>query len=238
MIDALAALMMLPAEPSPAKIHADAYLGLSYQYVYRGVAERDDSPVARVGLAIQEQSGWFVDTWGARTEQREYSGYYNATLERQWEWDINAGISRAVNNDWVITLSHAWVERRHAEGFLTGDYREWRANVFYRDTLTWLVAYSDDYRASGEPSSAIEGELRLPFGEYPEWHAGAGRVNGVGGRKNQYEYGWLGCSGNIRPLQWRLRLYHSGNQANRVLGDDRAGRQWEFVLLLPWELLR
>lgn len=238
MIDALAALLLAPTDIRPGKIHADAYLGLSYQYVYRGIAERDDGPVTRAGLALQEQNGWFIDIWGARTEQRKTSGYYNVSFERQWEWDINAGISHALNNDWAVTLSHAWVERRHADGFLAGDYREWRTNLFYRDAMAWMVAYSDDYRSSGWPSSAIEGELQQPWGEYIDWQAGAGRVDGVGGRKTHYEYGWIGCSGDIRPLQWRLRLYHSGNQANRVLGEDRAGRQWEFVLLLPWELLR
>ena len=66
---------MIDLNALPTDLRVDAYVGLSYQYVYQGVAQRADDAVPRVGLSVQHRSGWFLDTWGARTDAWEYHHY-------------------------------------------------------------------------------------------------------------------------------------------------------------------
>ncbi|HVL01539.1 MAG TPA: hypothetical protein VM553_17095 [Dongiaceae bacterium] len=256
-----------------ADFSADAYVGLSYQYIYQGVAQRSDDAVARLGLSLQQRDGWFLDTWGGRTDTSRYDGgsneeggtsnYYAGSdyasryshdnddpLSRQWEWDFNAGYSDAIGDQWQWALSHAWIERQQDDE-PNQNYQEWRANLFFRDSMSLLLSYSDDYRHTGWSAFTAEWGLLLPMGAYVDFDAGAGWVDGIGGRDNYYGYGWLGLSGELTgdkrssaaqgkifgPLQWRVRCYHSGSAADKVLGEDRAGTQWEILFAIPLHLL-
>jgi hypothetical protein len=186
-----------------------------------------------------------------------YSGYHSGDTEQsdgdyllseQWEWDFNAGYSQVVDDNWQWTLSHAWIERERAKGNSDQDYQEWRVNLFFRDYLSVLFAYSDDYRGAGWPAYTTEWAWSVPLGSYVDFDLGAGWTDGIGGRDNQYGYGWLGVGGDLawgwkpkqgllqQPPQWRVRCYHSGSAADTVLGENRAGTQWEILLTVPLRL--
>ena len=228
---------MIDLNALPTDLRVDAYVGLSYQYVYQGVAQRADDAVPRVGLSVQHRSGWFLDTWGARTDAWEYHHYGSFELADAAEWDLNLGYSHAIDEDWQWALSHAWIERDQDADNPYGDYREWRANLFYRDAVSLLLAYSDDYRQSGWPSFMAEWDLRQPLWQDVDLHAGMGWVEGVGGRDNQYAYGWLGVGGELgwdrQRVRWQARCYRSGSGADQVLGVSRAGTQWEIGVVVP-----
>ena len=188
------------------------YAEVSNQYVYRGNNLRKDTLAPQLGFSLQHDSGWFVDTWGVRTEQKSRKQYSNDS-DIDWEVDISAGYQHHLGTDWRWALSHAWVKSYHDLPDTNLDYREWRGNLFYLNTVSVLLAYSDNYQHTNYESWT--GEIDLAYALHPAWFGLAGVGQFEIGDTDPIQYGWLGIQRDFRfhPLtdfaNWKVRLHYS-----------------------------
>lgn len=235
MIDTAIAADVNSNKPPVAAWVADAYIGASSQYVYRGVALRDNGPVVTAGLSFKHSSGWFIDTWAGRVDAENYYDYSRA---REWLLDFSAGYGAQLSSAWQWSLSHAWVTGVDDSLPESQNYQEWRATLFYRDDTAIQFAYTRDYRQLGWPAWNIEIEKQSYLTTLFSGDMGLGHAHNSGFPDPDYNYVWLGLQTEWLATNWRLRWIYSGNNASYVLGNDRAGSRVELTLTWHFPVLR
>ncbi len=234
--------MPLPADdagPPVAAFHTratqpvsiDAYAAIASQYVYRGVALRDQ-PTVSFALSTSLTQGWFADVWTARVDA-DTSNYYARAQGTEWDVDVALGYGAALANNWGWSLAGARIIDI-GDGGPSDDYVEWRANLFYRDAVRAQFAYADDYLQRGWSSWNAEVSGSHPLTESVRGVWGFGHSHGAGQADADYEYGWLGVTGIWLRTHWDLRWVDAGAGA-RYVADSNAGGS-RVVVSLSWAL--
>ena len=217
-------------EPADA-VTMDAYAAVGSQYVYRGVALRDQ-PTVSLALSTSLTQGWFADVWTARVDA-DTASYYAQPQGTEWDVDVALGYGAAFANDWGWSLAGARIIDIGDSG-PSDDYVEWRANLFYRDAVRAQLAYSNDYLQRGWSSWTAElaGGHALTESIRGQW--GIGHSHGAGQRDGDYAYGWLGLTGSWLHTQWDARWVDAGHGARYVQGSNAGGSR--VVVSLSWAL--
>jgi len=220
------------AQHATAPITLDAYAGIDSQYVYRGVALRDE-PAPTFALTAGSSSGVFADAWATYIDG-EAKTSYGGPHHHEWNVDLSAGYGASLAADWQWALALARVVDIGNGDSESRDYSEWRANLFYTDVARAQLAYSSDYEQRGWSAwnAELAGARRLTERLSAQW--GLGHSHGAGREDNDYGYGWLGLSGSWLHTQWDARWLDSSHGARDVVDSNRAGSR--FVLALSWSL--
>ena len=218
--------------PAAATLTADAYLNVGSQYVYRGVALRDSGPVATAAFTLSHRRGWFIDGWAGQIDTRDY---YDNSITREWQIELNAGYAAQLNDAWQWSLSRAWIDGIDSKLFKSQNYQEWRLNLFYRDSAAAQFAYTDNYRQLGWPSWNAEIKYQYALTSVFDSEFGLGHSHGAGSRDSDYNYGWTGLRTQWLKTDWSLRWIYSSPDAAYVIDKNRTGSRIEFTLswLLP-----
>jgi len=218
------------APAAPASV--DAYAAIESQYVYRGVALRDE-PTPSFALSAGTASGVFADAWASYVDGESTTAYGGAH-NNEWNVDLSAGYGARLADRWQWALALARVIDVGNGDSASRDYSEWRGNLFYRDIVRAQLAYSSDYEQRGWSAwnAELAGTYRLADWLAAEW--GLGHAHGAGREDNDYGYGWLGVSGTWLGTHCDARWIDSSHGARYVFATDRAGSR--FVLSLSWSL--
>jgi uncharacterized protein (TIGR02001 family) len=216
-------------------ITVDGYAAIASQYVYRGVALRD-RPTPSVALTTSLPHGVFIDAWTGLVdadgrydyEQRRYLGGH------QWDLDTSVGYGAAISDDWQWSVAAARITAIGGRDRFAHDYDEYRANLFYRESVRAQVAYSPDYKSQTWTSWNVElaGAQSLTDTITGEW--GIGRSHGAGPPSNDYVYGWLGVAGMWLRTQWDVRWVDAQKDGQYVNDHDSAGSR--VVVSLSWSV--
>jgi len=192
------------------------YTELSNQYIYRGNNLNKNRLSPQIGFSLQHDSGWFIDAWLVQTEQRSLNIYSTATEhDIDWVSDISGGFQHQLSAEWRWAVSHAWIESYHDLSDINPDYQEWRGNLFYLNTVSLLLAYSDNYLQSSMAYWAGEFDFEYPL--LPTWFGLIGYGHSDIGSADSIQYGWLGIQHNfsVYPLtdfaSWKIRLHYSSS---------------------------
>lgn len=210
----------------------DAYAAIESQYVYRGVALRDD-PTASFAVTTGSASGVFADAWASYADG-EATNAYAGPHHHEWNLDLSAGYGASLDVSWRWALAIARVIDVGNGDSESRDYSEWRGNLFYREIARAQIAYASDYEQRGWSSwnAELAGTYPLTDALSGEW--GIGHSHGAGHEDNDYDYGWLGVNGSWLHTQWDARWIDTGHGARYVVDSDRAGSR--FVVSLSWSL--
>jgi hypothetical protein len=223
--------------PAASPLTVDAYAAIASQYVYRGVALRDEATPS-VALTTGLPHGVFVDLWSGLVDSEaryDYAtGQYASSHGHEWDVDASIGYGAALGDDWQWSVAAARIVDVGDGDHLSHDYDEWRANLFFRDVARAQFAYSPDYKQQNWTSWNVEfaGVRTLTDSMSGEW--GIGRSHGAGRPGNDYAYGWLGVTGALRRAQWDVRWSYAQHGGQYVVDRDAAGGR--VALTLSWNV--
>lgn len=192
-------------------------LGVTSDYVFRGITQTDFEPALQGGLDYAfGDSGWYVGAWASNIDFADPDG-------PDLEFDIYGGFGADLSDDWSVDLHvirYIYAGERDVYGSL--DYNEFFAATTWNEMLTFTIAYAPDY-ANADISSTY-------FGLGGTWEVGNGfSLNaGVGHSTFSDDVGsyndWnLGFSRSFGPVEAALTYYDTtGGYIDDLYGDDNA----------------
>ncbi len=209
-----------------------ASIGLTSDYVYRGISQTYGGAALQLGVNYQSPRGWFAGAWGSNVDP--YPGG-----DPSDELDLYAGISHALSPDFAVQASYthyAYLKDPRPGRF---DYDELTLAIGYVDLVAASVSYepnsssySDLGLARRRTTLAYEVSTRWPLRAGFALNAGAGYYDlhdlfGVG-----YWAGDLAISYVYRHLTLDLRRFYCDSTAARLYEDASANGTWAVTGIL------
>lgn len=81
-----AATLMASSGAAMAEVTMSGNVGITSNYIFRGVSQTDDSPAIQGGFDLEHSSGFYAGVWGSNVDSDFYSG-------AEAEFDLYAGFS-------------------------------------------------------------------------------------------------------------------------------------------------
>ena len=224
----------LPALCVRADDRFDVALGVTSDYVLRGLTQTQGDAAVQADLHWQHDDTWVAGVWMSTMNPRRGRGPTS-------EFDLYAGASRNLGDDWRASLMAVHYVFPQDSARLRWDYDELIASVGFRDLLIGTVAWSPN--ASGFGGGQIASERRAIsyelMGHWPlrqRWlaSAGAGYYDLHDLFDTGYVYWSVGVTFDWAPWKATLARYGTNDQAKALYGDaitqDRwaAGITWQF----------
>ncbi len=209
-----------------------ASIGLTSDYVYRGISQTYGATALQLGVNYQSPLGWFAGAWGSNVDP--YPGG-----DPSKELDLYAGISHAISPDFAVqaTYTHyAYLDDPRPGRFV---YDELSLAIGYVDLVAASVSYepnsssySDLGLARRRTTLAYEVSTRWPLRAGFALNAGGGYYDlhdlfGVG-----YWAGDLAVSYVYRHLTLDLRRFYCDSTAARLYEDASANGTWAVTGIL------
>ncbi len=227
----VAALILCPL-PCQAADPWNASIGLTSDYVYRGISQTYRGAALQLGVNYQSPLGWFAGAWGSNVDP--YPGG-----DPSKELDLYAGINRALGADFAVqaTYTHyAYLQDPRPGHF---DYDELSLAIGYQDLVAGSVSYepnsssySDFGLARRRTTLAYEISTRWPLRAGFALNAGVGYYDlhdlfGVG-----YWAGDLALSYVYRRLTLDVRRFYCDSTAAKLYQDASANGTWAVTGIL------
>jgi len=209
-----------------------ASVGLTSDYVYRGISQTYGGAALQLGMNYQSPLGWFAGAWGSNVDP--YPGG-----DPSKELDLYAGINRTLSTEFALqaTYTHyAYLKDPRPGRF---DYDELSVAIGYVDLVAVSVSfepnsssYSDYGLARRRTTLAYEISTRWPLRGGVSLNAGAGYYDlhdlfGVG-----YWAGDLALSYVYRHLTVDLRRFYCDSTAAKLYEDASANGTWAVTGIL------
>ncbi|MFO1465637.1 MAG: TorF family putative porin [Steroidobacteraceae bacterium] len=232
-IHLLAGLMSCLALPALAHARTSwgGSLGVTTDYLVRGISRSNHEPSLEAELHISGESGWMASVFTSTTriapgESRDAE--LGALLGYAWNW----------NDDWSsrITASHysyPWNDLGTAY-----DYNEFSAELGYQGWLSFDVVYSPDaVRYTPDEGliavAARSAEVNL---QSPAWHrlsfsAGLGYSSYGGPDGEDFAYWSTGCSLDLAPVTLSVGFIDTQAAARDLYYGSAARRRWMAAVL-------
>jgi uncharacterized protein (TIGR02001 family) len=203
-----------------------ASLGMTSNYVYRGVSQSDHGAALQLGVNYQSPRGWFAGVWGSNVDPYPGGSSFK-------ELDAYAGYIRPVGDEFTVrgTYTHyAYVQNRSP---LNYDHNEWAATVAYLDVLAATLSYQPDYSSYSDLGAARK-RRTMSYEMTGRWPVGAGvAVTAGGGYYDLHAlYGigyWAGEAGfsyAYRRLTVELSRFFVDGTVTRLYQDASANGAW------------
>jgi len=220
------ALLALPASPAWGEGSWSASIGVTSDYVFRGVSQTYDSAAVQLGGSYQSPIGWFVGVWGSNVDP-----YPHAAAST--EVDVFAGITRPLGSDLSARLAYthyAYLDDPRPAHY---DYDELSISLGYLDRLAATVSFVPDISSYSALRFAHRKQLAAfeLTSRWPVWHsisftAGAGyydlqRMFGV-----SYWAANAGLSYVYRKLDIELAHYFAQDSVRRLYEEQSANGTW------------
>lgn len=223
---ALGSLLIFCAAARPADIQWGGSMGLSSDYLVRGISRSDHDLSAQAELHLLGTAGWMAGLFTSTTrivpgDRRDAEIGAFLGYQRQWN---------AVWSSKFLVSHYSYPWNPAGSGY---DYNEFSVDVGYRGWLTLSAVYSPDAPLYRPPYglvgvSATSAEFTL---QSPAWHrlslsAGAGFSHYSGPEGRGYPYWSLGCSYDLAPWALSVGYVDSGAAADRLFYENAAHRRW------------
>ncbi len=217
--------------------HAEGWggsLGMSSDYVYRGVTQSDNQPSGQADVHYTGRSGWFAGV-SAASARRDPGQSTSA------EVDPYLGYQWPLARDWSARLDavHHGYPWNNAGGHY--DYDELSATLAYADRVFATLSFSPDTSVastyasvSGRAALAYDLVLRQPLPHAFSLHAGVGYYDLRWAVNTGYVYWNGGLAYDLGPVQLDLSYIGTDATARRLFYGDLAvnrlvaGVLWQF----------
>ncbi len=137
-----------------AGFNLSANIGLTSDYLYRGLSQTTGDPAIQGGFDLTHESGFYLGIWGSNVDfadslEIDYYGGYSGTLNEEFSYDL--GI---IYYDYPSDPSDP-----------QGDFVEYYGSVSWKN-LTLGLSYSDDFFAETGEAYYYYGsyDIELPMG--------------------------------------------------------------------------
>ncbi len=217
---------LVAAAPS---LHAEGWggsVGVSSDYVYRGLTQSDNQPAGQLDLHYNAPSGWFAGLWTSSVKRSPYdstSAEFDPYLGYQWRlaqaWSARL---EAVHHD------YPWNNPgRHY------NYEELSGTLAYTDRVFATVAFSPDTsvetrregQVSGRAALSYDLALHQPLLQGFSADAGLGYYDLRWAVDQGYVYWNAGLGWDRGRLHLALSWIDTDNTARHLFYDDVAVRR-------------
>jgi len=232
----LGLLLLLPAA---APVHAgerwQGVLALTSDYVHRGISRSSGGPALQGSVTYWNPTGWYAGAWGSQIDTRD-APYGHYTEGADLELNVFAGLSRRLDNDWVVDLRAVgyWFPGDPAP--VNYDYFELGVNVAWSERIyaslaisprtNWL-AYAGDAR--NRPAYDVGLAVQQPLSAWLTLIVGSGYHELVAPGVTGYLYGSASLVLQWRRCSFELGYYDADDQARQLFGDPLAGARTVFT---------
>jgi uncharacterized protein (TIGR02001 family) len=209
-----------------------ASLGLSNNYVYRGISQTYGGAALQLGASYQDPLGWFAGVWGSNVDP-----YPGGAASK--ELDLYGGVIREIGDGFAmrgIYTRYTYLQDPRPARY---DHDEFAVSMTYLDLLTATVSYQPDTSsysnlgfAHRRAARAYEVNGRWPLDAGFALTAGGGYYDlhdlfGVG-----YWAADAGISYTYRHLNLDLRRFYADATVTRLYEDASANGLWVFSAVL------
>lgn len=223
---ALPAMLALPVFACHAQSPWGASLGVTTDYVFRGVSQTYDSGALQLGADYQTPVGWFAGAWTSNVNPYPHAG-------SSAELDLYTGLTRPLGANFSTRLAYthyAYLDDPRPAHY---DYDELSLSAAYLDRLAATLSFEPDsssYSALGfarrRPMGALELTGRWPLRNEFALTAGAGyydlqRLFGV-----SYWAANAGLAYVYRRVTLELDRFFTEGTVGRLFYDQSANGTW------------
>jgi uncharacterized protein (TIGR02001 family) len=192
-------------------------LGVTTDYVFRGITQTDFDPAVQGGLDYAfGDSGFYAGVWASNVDFADPDG-------PDIEVDATIGYSFDLAEDWNVDLHavrYTYLGERDVYGNI--DYNEYFAALAWSEMLTFTVAYSDDYANSGFSSMYYNLGGSWELGNEFALNAGFGHTDFADDNGSYNDWN-VGVSRQFGPVNAALNYYDtSGDYVDALYDGDRA----------------
>lgn len=219
---ALGLLLAGAAAPVQADDPWNASVGVTSNYILRGVSQTYGAAAVQLGGGYQSPLGWFAGAWGSNVDP-----YPSGVASK--ELDVYAGYTMSLGGDFTGRIAYTRYTYIDDPRPTRYDYSELAVTATYIDRLALTVSYSPDstvYSHLGfskdKPTYAVEANGRWPIIQRLSVTAGAGfydlhRQFGI-----RYWAGSAGLAWIDRHLEIDVARYFSDRAVERLYEDGSA----------------
>ncbi len=90
----LAGILAASTVAAPAMAELSANIGVTNNYIWRGVTQSNDSAAVQGGIDYTGKQGWYVGTWMSNVD------FSNTGGNSEYELDLYGGYGQEINQDW------------------------------------------------------------------------------------------------------------------------------------------
>ncbi len=199
-----------------------ATLGVTSNYILRGVSQTYGGAAVQLGGSFQSPLGWFAGAWGSNVDP--YPSGISST-----ELDLYAGFAHAISNDFTARATYTHYSYLHDPRPTRYDYNELALTAAYVDRVALTLSYVPDgtvYSRLGlardRPTFALEANGRWPLGQGFALTGGAGYYDLNHQFGVEYWAGSVGLAYTTRHLEIDVARYFTDHTVERLYEDGSA----------------
>ena len=215
-------LMAFGSQAKAADVTGNATL--TTDYMWRGSTQTQGDPAVQAGFKVSGASGFYASVWGSNVK-------FAPETEANTELDLTVGWGKALSDDWAVDANV--LHYRYPSTAVDLDWTELNGTLTYKGN-TWVsVGYSNEalgYDADGV--YALVG-AKFPVNDRLRLEASAAHyfLDDAVVARSGYTHGWLSAVWTVKgPLEARLTVHATDNNAKAIFGDDYAGSRVEAAL--------
>ncbi len=204
-----------------------ASLGLTSDYVHRGLSQSSGEPAVQAGLSLRIPQGVYAGVWGSTLDTSRLAPDFGDG--DGYEIDVLLGIDRPLNADWSWGLSAGRYSYADNRSVLDYDYTEFQGSLGWRQRLRVGLAYSPDstdHRRDDTPLSgaryAAEVALEWPLTRWLSATGGFGYQDAQAVSEVSHSFHSAGVNLRWRGLALGVTHYGTDGGARRRWPDGRA----------------
>ena len=215
-------LMALASQAKAEDLSGNA--AITTDYVWRGSTQSSGDPAAQAGFKLSGASGFYASAWGSNVK-------FAPELRASSELDFTIGWSGALSDDWSVDAN---VLRYQYPSTSTGlNWTEFNGTLTYRGNYWGSVGYSNE--ALGYDADGVYTLIgaKFPINDRLRLEANAAHyfLDDAVVARNGYTHGWLSVVWTVKgPLEARLTVHGTDDNAKAIFGDDFAGSRVEAAL--------
>ena len=221
-ICAIVGLMALGSQAKATDVSGNATL--TTDYVWRGSTQTRGGPAVQAAFKVSGANGFYAAVWGSNVE-------FAPETHASSELDFTVGWGKALSDDWSVDANI--LHYRYPSTTVDLDWTELNGTLAYKGNYWASISYSNEalgYKADGV--YALVG-AKFPVNDRLRLEANAAHYfldDAVVARRG-YTHGWLSAVWAVKgPLEARLTVHATDNNAKAMFGDDFAGSRIEAAL--------
>jgi len=198
-------------------------LVLTTDYIFRGLSQTQNEAAVQGDVHYGGTGGWFVGVWGSNVE---FEGGGPTT-----EFNLYAGLSRAVTPDWSARLT--FVHYDYPADRTAYNYDELSATVDFQSRAYLTVAWSPNtsryaYVGAAQHRTLISYELNLR--QPLKYGLSAGVGAGYYDLADLFGTSYWAANGGLLyalgPWQFDVTYYHASEEARVLFGSKMGADHW------------
>ena len=215
-------LMAFGSQARAADVSANATL--TTDYVWRGSTQTQGDPAVQAGFKVSGASGFYASAWGSNVK-------FAPETQANTELDLTVGWGKTLSDDWAVDANV--LHYRYPSTAVDLDWTELNGTLTYKGNYWASVGYSNEalgYDADGV--YALVG-AKFPVNDRLRLEASAAHdfLDDAVVARSGYTHGWLSAVWTVKgPLEARLTVHATDNNAKAIVGDDDAGSRVEAAL--------